>query len=114
MDSRGLTLREIALERQLKRIDGEVRNHEMEHYRAGIPYGALPEYWEVTGPLGQRYVVTGITRFDMTKISGDHDKTLQKFETIRRAALAPPIPSDVDRGIADELTRLIAILRSRR
>lgn len=114
MNSRSLTLREIALEQQLKRIDGEVRNHEMAHYRAGIPFGAQPEYWIVTGPLGQRYVVTGITRFDMSEISGDHDKTLRKFEIIRRAALAPRVPSDVDRRIADELTRLIAILRSRR
>jgi hypothetical protein len=113
VDSRGLTIREISLEQQLTRIDRDVRNHEMEHYRTGIPYGALPEYWVVTGPLGKRYVVTGITRFDMSEISGDRDQTLRKFETIRRAALAPPIPSDVDRRIADELTRLIAILRSR-
>jgi hypothetical protein len=114
VDSRGLTLREIALEQQLKRIDRDVHNHEMAHYRAGIPYGALPEYWVVTGPLGKRYVVTGITRFDMSEISGAPDQTLRKLETIRRAALAPSVPSDVDRGIAGELTRLIAILRSRR
>ncbi len=114
VDARGLTRREIVLEQQLKRIDREIREHEMDHFRAGLPYGSLPEYWEVTGPLGKRYAVTGITRFDMSWIGDDRDKTLQKFEILRRAALAPRVPSDVDRRIAGELTRLIAILQSRR
>ena len=114
MDPRGLTLREIALEQQLKRTDRDVRNHEMAHYRTGIPYGALPEYWMVTGPLGKRYVVTGITRFDMSEISGDRDQTLQKLKAIRRAAPSPGVPSDVDRRIAGKLTRLIATLSGRR
>ena len=114
VDSRGLTLREVALEQQLEQMDKEVREHEMDHYRTGLPYGALPEYWAVTGPLGKRYMVTGITRFDVSEIVGSTEETLRKFEILRRAALAPRIPSATDRRIASELTRLIAILRSRR
>lgn len=114
VDSRGLTPREIALEQQLARMDKEVREHEMDHYRAGLPYGSLPEYWSVTGPLGKQYIVTGMTRFDVSEITGNTDETLRKFEILRRAALAPRIPSATDRRIASELTRLITILRSRR
>ena len=79
VDSRGLTLREVALEQQLEQVDKEVREHEMDHYRTGLPYGALPEYWAVTGPLGKRYVVTGITRFDVSEIIGNTEETLRKF-----------------------------------
>ena len=114
VDSRGLTLREVALEQQLERIDKEVREHEIDHYRVGLPYGSLPEYWAVTGPLGKQYTVTGVTRFDVSEIVGSTEETLRKFKILRRAALAPRIPSATDRRIASELTLLIAILRSRR
>lgn len=113
-DERGLTAREMALEQALARIDREVREHEMEHYRAALPFSSLPEYWSVTGPLGQRYAVTGITRFEVSEIVGNREETIRKYETLLRAALAPRDPSTADREVAEELMRLLAVLRSRK
>jgi hypothetical protein len=111
VDSRGLTARENALERELTRIDREVRDHETEHYRAGLPFSQLPEYWLVTGPLGKQYAVSGITPFDFTEVNGDPEATIRKYQRIRRAALAPRVPSQRDREIALELSRQIETLK---
>ncbi len=111
VDARGLTVREIILEKELVRIDRDVRDHETEHYSAGLPYAQLPEFWLVTGPLGRQYAVSGITRFDISEIVGNPDETIRKYEHLRRAALAPRVPSERDREIARELTQQIELLR---
>lgn len=111
VDRSGLTAREAALVAELRRIDSEVRAHEMDHYYAGQPWARFPEYFEVTGPLGRRHAVSGITPFDASAIAGDRPGTLRKLETLQRAALAPREPSDEDRRVAAALEQLIDLLR---
>ena len=111
VDHQGLTPREQMLQAELMREDREVRAHEMAHFYMGRPYTSDPEYWFVTGPLGKRFAVAGHVRFDLTAIAGDPKGTLKKFETLRRAARAPSIPSQYDLKVATELDRAIEKLR---
>ena len=96
-----------ALIADLQRRDHDVQLHENQHYQTGRPFTHAPEYWYVNGPDGRRYAVSGVTRIDMSVIPGDPGATLQKFLTLRRAALAPADPSDEDRRLALELDRAI-------
>jgi hypothetical protein len=111
VDHQGLTPREQMLLAELTREDREVRAHEMAHFYMGRPYTSDPEYWFVTGPLGKRFAVAGHVRFDLTAIAGDPEATLKKFETLRRAARAPSMPSQYDLKVAIELDRAIEKLR---
>ncbi len=112
VNAQGLTPREEFLIHELRRTDREVRAHELAHYFTGRPYTAEPEYWFVVGPLGKRYAVAGHVQFDFSPIKGDAHATLKKFETLRRAALAPAQPSTFDLRIAMELDHSIADLRA--
>ncbi len=112
VNAQGLTPREQFLILELRRTDREVRAHELAHYYNGRPYTATPEYWFVVGPLGNRYAVAGHVRFDFSPVPGDARATLRKFETLRRAALAPAQPSTFDLRIAMELDRSIAEMRT--
>jgi hypothetical protein len=111
VDHQGLTPREQILLSELMREDREVRAHEMAHFYMGRPYTSDPEYWFVTGPLGKRFAVAGHVRFDLTAVAGDPAATLKKFETLRRAARAPSVPSQYDLKVAVELDRAIEKLR---
>jgi hypothetical protein len=111
VDHQGLTPREQMLLAELMREDREVRAHEMAHFSMGRPYTSNPEYWFVTGPLGKRFAVAGHVRFDLTAIVGDQEATLKKFETLRRAARAPSVPSQYDLKVVVELDRAIEKLR---
>ncbi len=112
VDAKGLTPREQMLLLDLRRTDREVRAHELAHYYTGRPYTAVPEYWFVIGPLGNRYAVAGHVPFDFSPVPGDAQATLRKFDTLRQAALAPAQPSTFDLRIAMELDRSIAALRA--
>jgi hypothetical protein len=103
-----MTRRERALRDRLRDRNHEVQAHETEHYEAGRPYTGAPEYWCVTGPDNKMYAVGGITPFDVTPVRGDIPATLRKYRTLKRAALAPSEPSDVDEMLAIELDRAIA------
>ena len=107
----GRTAREESLLAELERIDREVQEHEMQHYFAGQPWARFPEYFYITGPNGRRYAMSGITPFDATALDGDMPATVQKLETLIRAALAPREPSEEDRRVAAALEQLVAILR---
>jgi SprA-related family len=113
VNAQGLTPREQFLIHELRRTDRDVRAHEFAHYFTGRPFTAEPEYWFVVGPLGKRYAVAGHVPFDFSPIPGDARATIRKFETLRRAALAPGQPSTFDLQIASEFDRLIVELNTR-
>ncbi|NKB20617.1 MAG: hypothetical protein GKS01_08970 [Alphaproteobacteria bacterium] len=114
VDSRGLTVREIALLEQLQRRHREVMSHEMEHFQTGQPFASFPQYFYVKGPLNRQFAISGIVKFDASPVQGNTKVTLIKLERLRRAALAPRTPSNQDRRVAAELARLISILRTGR
>ncbi len=87
---------------KLREIDRKVRVHEMAHLIAGGSYvRGGPYYKYVTGPDGRRYAVAGEVKID-TSEEKDPEKTIQKMETVKRAALAPADPSPTDRRVAAE------------
>ncbi len=92
---------------ELKRIDRHVRAHEQAHVAAGGPYViGGPVYSYVIGPDGNRYAVAGEVKIDMSPVPGDPDATIQKEETVRRAALAPSDPSPQDLAVAARAEQL--------
>ena len=96
----------------LKERDQEVRTHEAAHKAAGGQYvrsGATFDYQ--TGPDGKRYAIGGEVKIDTGK-EDDPQKTLEKAETIRRAAMAPAEPSDKDRQVAADAARMAAEART--
>jgi hypothetical protein len=111
LDGHGLTPREEELIRKLERIDKDVHEHELQHYLAAQPYARTPEYFEVIGPDGRRFAVSGITAFDASPIAGDAEATIRKLDSLARAALAPRAPSEEDRHVAATLEQLVALLR---
>jgi hypothetical protein len=102
------TSRERTLLSRLRDRHLEVQEHEIAHFVNGMPYTRAPEYWCVTGPDDKMYAIGGITPMDVSPIPGDIPATLAKFRKLKRAALAPHHPSDVDEMLAKELDRAIA------
>lgn len=96
---------------ELAHRDREVRSHEAAHAATGGPYAGSPRLTYETGPDGRRYAVEGEVDIDTSKIPGDPEKTLEKAETIRRAALAPANPSAADRAIAAKAVRMASEAR---
>ena len=97
---------------ELKKRDQEVRTHEAAHKAAGGQYvrgGASFDYQ--SGPDGKRYAIGGEVKIDTGEVKGDPEKTIEKAETIRRAAMAPAEPSDKDRQVAAEAARMAAEAR---
>ncbi len=87
---------------KLREIDRKVKAHEMAHLIAGGPYvRGGPYYKYVTGPDGKRYAVAGEVKID-TSEEKDPEKTIQKMEVVKKAALAPADPSPTDRRVAAE------------
>jgi hypothetical protein len=108
----GLTAREEALVLELRRDDQEVRAHELAHYYTGRPHTSEPQFWLVVGPDGKRYAVAGHVQFDLAPIRGDAEATMRKYEQLRRAALAPRVPSPFDYKVAGELDRAMTRLKA--
>ena len=85
---------------ELKKRDQEVKQHEQAHlaalgrFRRG---GAQYEY--TTGPDRQRYATAGEVPVDLSPVKGDPEATVEKAETIKRAAIAPVEPSSADRSV---------------
>ena len=107
----GLTAQELLIKADLERRDREVRDHEQAHYQAASPHAQQPEYFYVTGPLGRRYAVSGYVRFNLAIDERDLDGTIRRLRQLKRAALAPRNPSEVDRRVAADIDRLILDLR---
>ncbi|WP_319547600.1 putative metalloprotease CJM1_0395 family protein [Desulfogranum marinum] len=90
---------------QLKQRDMEVRSHEQAHLANAGQYAAgSAQYTYQKGPDGKRYAVGGEVPIDISKESTP-EATLQKMQTVRKAALAPANPSSADRQIAATATQ---------
>ncbi len=102
--------REVA---ELKARDAEVRTHEQAHVAAagGHTVGGI-KYEFQRGPDNQQYAVGGHVTIDTAPIAGDPEKTLQKAETVRRAALAPAEPSGADKQVAAKASRTASAART--
>jgi len=91
---------------ELRKIDQKVHVHEQAHLSAAAGYargGAQFEY--ASGPDGNRYAVAGHVNMDTSRESSP-EKTLQKANTVRKAALAPADPSSADRQIAASMGKM--------
>ncbi len=88
---------------QLIKTDQEVRAHEQAHIAAS---GGLatsgPNYVYVTGPDGKLYAVGGDVNVDVSPVPNNPDATIQKMDTVIRAALAPAQPSTQDYTVASQ------------
>ncbi|TVQ72346.1 MAG: catalase [Oceanospirillales bacterium] len=86
--------------RELAARDREVRQHEMAHQMAGGQYTGAATYTFERGPDGVMYAVGGEVSIDTSPVPGDPEATLQKAQTIERAAMAPADPSPQDLKVA--------------
>jgi hypothetical protein len=97
---------------KLKKIDREVRAHEQAHKAAG---GGLvrggPNYQYQRGPDNRQYAVAGEVTIDMSPVPNNPQKTIQKMQQVRRAALAPADPSPQDRNVAARAQQISAEAR---
>ncbi|HOY66573.1 MAG TPA: putative metalloprotease CJM1_0395 family protein [Candidatus Ozemobacteraceae bacterium] len=103
----------LAVVNELKQTDRNVRAHEAAHLAAGRQYvtgGANFEY--KVGPDGKQYAVAGEVGIDTSAVPGDPKATIDKMETVRRAALAPSEPSSQDRAVAAAAARQAAQART--
>jgi len=94
-------LREVAL---LKKIDSQVKAHEMAHLAVAGSYsrgGATFTYKR--GPDGTNYAVGGEVQIDTSK-EATPKATISKMQVVRAAALAPADPSPQDRKVAAAAT----------
>lgn len=99
--------------RKLQVRDREVRAHEQAHLAAAGRFatgGASFEFQR--GPDGRSYAIGGEVRIDTSAIPGDPRATLEKAETIRRAATAPANPSSQDRQVAAAAVSMAAEARA--
>lgn len=99
---------------ELKRIDSKVRAHEMAHLVAGggLVRGGANFTYEI-GPDGKQYAVAGEVKIDMSADPNDPEKTIQKMQQVRRAALAPADPSPQDRSVAQQASNIEAQMRAK-
>lgn len=85
---------------KLEQRDQKVRAHEMAHMAAGgglIRGGVKYQYQR--GPDGKIYAAGGEVSID-TSSESDPERTIQKMQRVRAAALAPADPSPQDRAVA--------------
>lgn len=103
---------EQSLVQALAQRDREVRQHEMAHKVVGGPYTGAISYTYERGPDGQLYAVGGEVSIDTSPVPGDPEASLQKAETIARAALAPADPSPQDLKVAAQARSMAAEARA--
>ncbi len=104
---RELTAEEKQRVAELKARDASVRQHERAHLAAaaGLARGGA-QFDFVTGPDGRRYAVGGEVQLDTSPVPDDPQATIQKAQTVRRAALAPAQPSSQDHRVAAQATQM--------
>ncbi len=84
----------------LQQRDREVRTHEQAHLAAAGQYAqGGASYTYQRGPDGKMYAVAGEVSIDVSK-EQTPEETIDKMETVIRAALAPVQPSSTDRQVA--------------
>lgn len=97
---------ELKLVQELQQRDLKVRIHEQAHMATAGGYAlGGPTYTYQTGPDGRSYAVGGHVKLD-TSTESTPEATIQKAQTIRRAALAPSDPSSTDRAVAAAATKM--------
>lgn len=84
---------------RLRSTDTKVKQHEQAHASAGGAYAGAIQLTYTQGPDGKNYAVAGEVPID-TSPERDPDATIEKMETVKRAALAPADPSSQDRAVA--------------
>jgi hypothetical protein len=92
---------------ELEKRDREVKAHEAAHKASAggnARGGASYEYQ--AGPDGRQYAVGGHVDIDVGPVQGNPRATLQKAQTVQRAALAPADPSGQDRAVAAAAAQL--------
>ncbi|MDJ0805823.1 MAG: putative metalloprotease CJM1_0395 family protein [Gammaproteobacteria bacterium] len=106
-----MTAAEVRELEKLQRRDREVKAHEQAHkVNAGRYANGAASFDYKIGPDGKRYAVGGEVSIDISR-EADPQRTLEKAEVIRRAALAPADPSAQDRRIAAQATMMAAEAR---
>ena len=98
--------------RKLAARDREVRAHEQAHAAVGGAHAGHPHYQYTSGPNGVRYATSGHVNIDVSEVPNDPAATLQKMQTVARAALAPAEPSAADRKVAAEANQKAAAARA--
>lgn len=93
--------------RELAARDNQVRTHERAHLAAagGLAHGGA-RFQLTRGPDGRQYATGGEVSIDVSPVAGDPQATIEKAQTIRRAALAPAEPSQADRAVAARATAM--------
>jgi hypothetical protein len=92
----------------LKKRDEEVRAHEAAHKNAAGKYAKGGAQFNYTvGPDGKQYAIGGEVKIDMSPIPGDPVATIEKMQTLQRAALSPEDPSNQDAKAAASASKMI-------
>ncbi len=97
-----ITAEQIKEITKLQSRDTEVRTHEQAHMSSGGQYtkgGASYTYDK--GPDGKMYATGGEVSIDISA-EEDPEKTIQKMQVVKKAALAPTNPSTQDRQVASK------------
>ncbi|WP_163835867.1 putative metalloprotease CJM1_0395 family protein [Spartinivicinus ruber] len=97
---------DLAVIQQLAKRDREVRAHEQAHQAVGGRYAGAASFTFERGPDGVAYAVGGEVPINTGAVANNPEATIQKAQTIRRAALAPAQPSAQDRTVAAQATQL--------
>ncbi|MCZ6755557.1 MAG: putative metalloprotease CJM1_0395 family protein [Gemmatimonadetes bacterium] len=98
LDTRLSSTDKVVQELQVR--DREVRAHEAAHQSAGGSVTGGAKFTFVVGPDGRRYAVGGEVSIDVSAVPGEAEATIQKMQTVIRAALAPANPSSQDQAVA--------------
>jgi len=110
-DGQPLTPEEQKMVAELQQRDREVKIHEQAHMANAGQYargGATYSYQQ--GPDGRRYAIGGEVPIDISP-EKNPEQTIQKMQTVKRAAMAPAEPSSADRSIAAAAAALEAQAR---
>ena len=98
--------------RMLAARDREVKAHEQAHAAVGGAYAGHPHYNYTQGPNGVSYASSGHVKIDISPVANDPQATLEKMQTVARAALAPAEPSAQDRAVAAKANKQAAEARA--
>ncbi len=105
VNGRELTDQQVRQVDELQSRDQEVRSHEQAHKAAAGRHAAGAISLSTTqGPDGRQYATGGEIAISTGK-ENSPEATIQKMQTVKRAALAPAEPSAADRSIAIQATQ---------
>lgn len=92
---------------ELKKLDKEVRQHELAHMAGGAGIiSSGPSFQFQRGPDGVQYAVGGEVHIDTSTIPDDPEATIRKMQQVQAAANAPADPSSQDRKVASSAAQM--------